>query len=176
MAKGEQEQEGSLSPENKLPHPFAKVLVQFDVLLKMIEENRHKTVKVPRWALMELTRLQQELEKLKTLADRHFPLFGEYSDEILQTLLRTLPEERRTAEIDIIENIQALKSKTEEARKRFNLTPPSSPEKTKKKERSPLILLDKKKVGADSEKDKEDEIERRRKFGRIGGRKNWRPL
>jgi hypothetical protein len=160
-------------PEQALQKAFQ----QIEHILKLLEDNKDKLPNVAPWVNEELARIDGEIARFKKAAEVQIPQYDEESKKALQQILRTLPSQELTPLLATITTAEDLKHKTREVQKKYEQVPMPTEQKTQGQ--SPLNLLknkdkDKKSL---SEKERLEEMERRRKFGRVGGgRKNWRPM
>lgn len=158
-------------------HPFEKVFVQIEEILQKLNEHKNRRLGTPpEWVVNELLNIEQGMIRFQASVERRFPVFGEYNDKNIKQILAVIPEKQRNKTIEIIERAQNLKDQTLSIRKDYQMTPLPEEDAEKPDRQSPIALAGQNKDGADQEKAREDQAALRKKFGRIGGRKNWRPM
>lgn len=167
-------------------HPFEKVYDQIDELLKIIQEHRHKTPgTVPEWIYNELVQVEKEFQRFQKVTSQTIPA-PQFDEKQFRKLMRQLPEDQRPIENDLVERGRILREQVLEMRRdhflAYEKQKEKDPKEEKKDDNSPLNLLkekDKEKEDKDKKLDDKElkaNLDHKKKYGRIGGRKNWRPM
>lgn len=168
-------QKGNQDDYREVKHPFEKVFTQIEDILKTLEANKDKPLtNLPSWIIDELNRIDGQLQRLQQSAERTFPVVGEYTEEELHRALAAIPEELRTPELEVIEKAEELRKKTVEAHRSHPHTTDINLLKRKEKVNKGPTLMDL--AHEKKEKNLSSEIAQRKKFGRMGSKKNWRPM
>lgn len=172
----------AFNPYGDQAHPFEKVYKQIEEILDKIEANKGKPLDdVPDWVFEELERVQKEAARFAEVAEKMNP-FTDLDVKQFRKLMRQLPLEHQTIELELVEKAQKLKLRTEAIQKDYHLAAQYQEPKNINldldgSEKSPMSLLGKEEASKEEkEQEAKDLKEYKKKFGRVGGRKNWRPM
>lgn len=177
-----EEQGPEYNPYGDQPHPFEKVYALIDEILNKIEENKTKPLQeVPEWIFKELEHVQKEVERFTSVAETMNP-FSDLDIKQFRKLMRKLPLEHRTIELELVEKAQKLKLRTMAIQRDYqisaqsDITPKNINADIDASDKSPMSLLNKEDAVKNEKQDAKNVQEYKKKFGRVGGKKNWRPL
>lgn len=160
-------------------HPFEKVFKQIEELLDQIENNKVKPIHdVPDWVFNELKEIEKEYTRFEKVATQTLGK-PKLDEKNFKKLMRSFPEDQRPIESILVDKARLLKDRAEEIKRDYFVptqkekAPEMKEEETIPSENSPMSLLGKEK---ESEEDLRATLEHKKKYSRMGGRKNWRPL
>ncbi|MFA6914765.1 MAG: hypothetical protein WC222_00040 [Parachlamydiales bacterium] len=177
-----QEERPPFNPYGDQPHPFEKVYSLIEELLNKIEENKTKPLtEVPEWIFEELDRVQKEVQRFSDIAEKTSPI-TDLDVNQFRKLMRKLPLEDRTIELELVEKAQKLKLRTQLVQRDLHLAAQAEIPKNinadiNASDKSPMSLLNKEESTKEEKKEDAKNLqEYKKKFGRVGGKKNWRPL
>lgn len=178
------------------PHPFSTILKQIEGLVALLGRQENRAIgEAPSWLEGELERLEQQFAQFRQQAEEKMPPLPELSDEKLKALLQSLPREQRDQIAQVIvqgrrlnKRIETVKKGLQQAEDEKRRQPSAIQEydatqewialTDEQRKGSPMELLSdqQEKEPATPEEQARTLVERRKRFGRLGGRKNWRPL
>ncbi len=159
-------------------HPFDKVFDQIEQLMKVLDANKDKPPKeIPPFIEDELKDVEEQFERLQKVVTQTIPA-SLMNEEDFRLLMREVPEEDRPVENDLVERGRRLKKELQtiqESREKAKAKPKSKAANEEEEEKSPMELLGEGEA-KQSDKDLRASLENKKKYGRMGGRKNWRPM
>lgn len=184
-------------PKFELPagsHPFLKLFGQIQEILSLLEKGKTQGVgQLPPWLLPELEHVEGSFTQFKALAEKSLPEIPDMDDAKLKKMLLELPEAQRKMFKELITQGRKLKNRTKQLqddwfkldkKQEDHITFAASDEELPLNEKesacSPMNLLSKEKEQLTQKDQREEQIkakvERRKRFGKMGGRKHWRPM
>ncbi len=168
-------------------HPIEKVFDQIEEILNKMEKNKGKPIQeMPMWIVEEFNRVEKEFQRFQKVVSQTFGA-PKTDDKEVRKFLRSIPEEQRPKEFDVLERARLLVQRIEILKREFNEpapapTLPSSPKADKptdvkkKSDDSPMELLKKDQPVLDEDQELRATLDHRKKYGRMGGRKHWKPM